>query len=202
MATVYLVRNNENNKVYYGSTKRDLSTRFREHKSRANTGSKEYALYDEMRRVGVDKFYIVPILINVDTSDVEEAERTAIRSHNNKHELLNMFEGAIKSDKDKLVELYREGWTIKELSIRFKMCKKTVSKFIKENGATVRNWNEEQKAALEIEEVRRLYFDEGLPSAAIGKLFNTSNVTIIKFLKRHGYKPRPSCYKPQRPPIQ
>jgi group I intron endonuclease len=56
---VYVIRNTVNDKVYVGSTTQPLSKRMAQHRSNMNaTKNYNIKIYQKMREVGVDKFYI------------------------------------------------------------------------------------------------------------------------------------------------
>ncbi len=48
-----------------------------------------------------------------------------------------------------------------------------------------------------IEEVRRLYFDEVMSSAEVAEIFGVRQPTIIKWLHKWGFKPRPTVKRNQ-----
>lgn len=56
---VYVVRNEDNDKVYVGSTTQTLSKRMAEHRRGINkTDRQHFKIYIAMKDIGVDKFYI------------------------------------------------------------------------------------------------------------------------------------------------
>ncbi len=57
-ARVYKLCNSIDDEVYIGSTKQKLGQRFSEHKSRAKKGKKNMLIYNHMRELGIEKFYI------------------------------------------------------------------------------------------------------------------------------------------------
>ncbi len=58
LCKVYKLCNSNDDEIYIGSTKQKLGQRFSEHKSRAKKGKKNMLIYDHMRKLGIDKFYI------------------------------------------------------------------------------------------------------------------------------------------------
>ena len=57
MGFIYKITNKINNKVYIGQTCRDLQTRWREHKSKANCEYNNH-LYNAMTKYGAENFII------------------------------------------------------------------------------------------------------------------------------------------------
>ena len=56
-AKLYTIRNTVNDKLYIGSTVRTLAQRMTQHRSAAKNNY-VYPLYEAMRSIGIDKFYI------------------------------------------------------------------------------------------------------------------------------------------------
>lgn len=190
MGTIYIIKNTENSKVYYGSTTRPLHIRFKEHKSRANTKSKSYLLYKEMQSIGVDKFSIHALKENVDTQQLFKEEYNAIKSHVPCRDLLNTFKGLTYSDCYEICMLYDQGLTIKQIAEHYKSCKKTISAILKSGGVEIRDWNGEQRSTLTLESVKSLYYDQIKSTTEIGQMYGVSAVTVNKFMKKHGLELR------------
>jgi len=56
---IYVIKNTVDDKVYIGSTCKDIGRRWKKHVSNHNTKDKRhYKLYTHMRELGKDKFYI------------------------------------------------------------------------------------------------------------------------------------------------
>ena len=182
MATVYIITNTENEKVYIGSTTQSLATRFREHKSRANKGVKRYLVYDEMRRIGFDKFSISPLIENVSKEDLLKAEIEAIKSYEPKENLLNTNYGLSFSDIDYIVKAYLSGKKVKEIAKERGHCSKSVSRVLKEQGVELLDWNEYQKIKITDEDLKRMYVEEFMTTTEIAAVYNTSPQTIRKHL--------------------
>jgi hypothetical protein len=70
MYTVYKITNAENDRVYVGHTGQPLDARWSCHKSYAKYGYGRSELYEEMRRIGIERFKIEPIAI---AENVKEA---------------------------------------------------------------------------------------------------------------------------------
>lgn len=186
MGTVYIITNTENLKVYIGSTTQGLNVRFREHKSRANKGVKRYLLYEEMRRIGIDKFEIKPLIENVHKDNLLRTELEAIKAYEPKENLLNTHYGISFSDIEYIVNAYKSGEKIKEIARKRGHCAKSVSNILKENGVEILDWNDYQKVKIDSEELKRLYVEEFKTTPEIAKMYNTSPQTIRKHLIKAG----------------
>jgi group I intron endonuclease len=82
---VYVIRNTENDKVYVGSTTQPLSKRMASHRSDMyNPKTQHYKIYQSMREIGVEKFYIELLeLYPCNTQEeLNKREGEFIRQHN------------------------------------------------------------------------------------------------------------------------
>lgn len=192
MPTVYIIKNTETDKVYIGSTTQPLSKRMVEHRSRARRGSKAYAIYDEMRRVGIDKFSIYPLVENVPEEELHRTELEAIKSFPYKERLLNTKLGISYSDIAYIVKEYEAGTPIKKIAKDRGHCSKSVSAILKEEGVEIRDWNEEERIKIDDDELKRLYVDERMTTPEIAEIYHTSHQTILKRLKKLGVETRPA----------
>ena len=71
-AKVYCIKNYINNEIYVGSTCQPLSKRMAKHRSSMNAeAKKDRKLYQEMRKIGVEHFYI-ELLEEVKCNNIEQ----------------------------------------------------------------------------------------------------------------------------------
>lgn len=191
LATVYIITNSENDKVYIGSTTQPLHRRMNEHRSRAKQG-RGYDLYEEMRKVGIDKFEIAPLfeIPNATQEEIHRAELDTIKSYPDKARLLNTALGISYLDIDFIIEEYKSGKAIKKIAKERGHCSKSVSAVLKEYGVEIKDWNEIEKIKIDDEELRRMYVDEMMTTPEIAKVYDTSHQTILKRLKKLGIQPR------------
>ena len=70
---IYKILNTIDDEIYVGSTMEKLSTRMKQHRSCTKHGS-NYKIYQHMRDIGVDKFYI-KLIENCPCSSIEELLR-------------------------------------------------------------------------------------------------------------------------------
>lgn len=77
---LYEIRNKINNAVYVGITRSHISSRWRAHKSASKRGVKSI-LYDAMRSLGFENFYITVVSEFDNEGDLLQAERDLIKFH-------------------------------------------------------------------------------------------------------------------------
>jgi len=186
-----MIRNSENDKVYIGSTTQKLNKRLNEHRSRAANG-KRYLLYDEMRKIGTDKFTIEPILEipGATQEEIHRAELDAIKGYPDKSNLLNTSLGISYKDIEYIVQEYQSGKAIKKIAKERGHCSKSVSSVLKREGIEIKDWNEIEKIPILDEDLKRLYVDEMKTTPEIAEMYGTSHQTILKRLRKIGIQPR------------
>ena len=191
MATVYIIRNSENEKVYIGSTLQPLRVRMNQHRSRAMKGRK-YEIYDEMRRIGLDKFRIEPLveIPGATSEEIHRAELDHIKSYPDKSNLLNRKLGVSYMDIECIVEEYKAGKAIKKIAKERGHCSKSVAAILRSEGVEIRDWNEIEKVKIDDEDLRRMYVDEMMTTSEIAEVYNTSPQTIRKRLIKNDVKLR------------
>lgn len=90
---LYEIRNTVNTAVYVGITRNKLSVRWSAHKCSVNRGCRS-ALYDAVRSLGVDNFYIVEVCSFTNEGDMLEAEKALIKYHRNSdYKCYNILDG-------------------------------------------------------------------------------------------------------------
>jgi hypothetical protein len=193
MSTVYILKNTVNEKVYIGATTRDLKTRLREHKSRARKGVRRYELYEEMRNIGIDNFFIEPLCENVPDGELSRVELEYINNHDDVNNLLNTVLGFSYSLIQQIITDYKNGRTLQEISLDHGKCKKQLSQILKLSGIPIRDWNGEQRANVSFEELHKMYCADLMTTYQIADVIGVSAVTIGKHLRKHGIPLRPSA---------
>ena len=136
-----------------------------------------------MRNIGINNFYI-ELLEIVDNTILFEKEREYISLYD-KSKLLNTQFGFTYSHIEEIISMYKHGLTIKEIASTFSHCKKTISKLLKENNISIRDWNNEQRIFINKEDLYNLYVNKFLTTYEIANMYNTSKVTIGKYLVRY-----------------
>lgn len=184
MATVYIIKNTRDDRVYIGSTRQPLHRRLNEHRSRARKGNKRYFLYEVMREIGVENFYISSLREDVEESELLTVEQECIKTYPDKDKLLNTKYGISYTDIEYIIEAYSRGMKIKQIAATRHHDAKNVSRILKENGVAVLDWNEHQRIKITDDELYRLYVLEMNTTVEIAQMYNTSALTINKHLKK------------------
>ena len=118
MGFIYKIINKINSKVYIGQTCRDLQTRWREHKSKANCEHNNH-LYNAMTKYGVENF-VIELIEEVQTDFLDEKEIywIAFYDSNNPKKGYNLTiggQGKKNYRTDKIRELWDCGKSIGEI---------------------------------------------------------------------------------------
>jgi group I intron endonuclease len=90
---LYEIRNTVNNSVYVGITRSSVAARWRCHKSAAKRGVKSI-LYDAIRSIGFDNFYIVCVCELPNEESLLSSEKELIALHRKSdHKCYNILDG-------------------------------------------------------------------------------------------------------------
>lgn len=138
MPYIYKITNNVNNKIYIGKTIRSLKVRFKEHLKDSNT--EDNKLYRAMRKYGKENFSIEEIE-EVTKEILSEREKFWIKKYNSYYNGYNSTfggDGESSTDEEKIIELYRLGKTMKEISKITSHTQKTISSVLKRNFESIR----------------------------------------------------------------
>ena len=164
LGKIYLISNDINSKLYVGQTIQTLSKRFNGHCCYSKTDrSNNMYIKRAIHKYGRDKFHIKLL----EECPIEKFKQyiiefrplaTEVASHfgiskcsvynlinrlNDPKLILNSYnprKGKTIEDinKDELLALYNDGWSIRDLVKKFHIVKPKISKFLKENGIKIR----------------------------------------------------------------
>jgi group I intron endonuclease len=115
---IYVIRNHCNSMVYVGHTTQPLSKRFNKHKNSMNSKTNNQLIIQEMKKLGVENFYIELVENYPCTSEEELTAREGfyIRefdSYKNGYNMLinnRKYEEWYKENKDKVAQKNTEYW--------------------------------------------------------------------------------------------
>lgn len=135
MFFIYKITNKINGKIYIGKTCRDIQTRWREHKSRANQKEKFY-LHNAIHKYGPENFSIEEIDKTENIEEINILEQKWINYYNstdkNKgYNLTNGGDGIQKYNWDEFRKLWDEGYSVKEISKIYNCYRGTVGDALK-----------------------------------------------------------------------
>lgn len=191
MHYVYLIKNCINEKVYVGVTD-NPKQRFRDHKCNALTRNKKSKLYEAIRNIGWENFYL-EIIEEIHGCNYEEIETEYIKKYdsvengyNTKYrtsEITKVREFNIET----IIEMYQQGITQKVIADTFLTDKKHISRILKDNNIPIRNWNKEQSNS----KISRKFLLEELKTkkvSQIAKELNLSTTAIRNWIKKFNIK--------------
>ena len=92
-----------------------------------------------------------------------------------------------RSKVERLVELYEGGMSAKDAGKEVGIARPTALKYLRQEGVEIRSSSVE----VDVEEIKRLYLEERLPTRAIGERIGVSGTTVMKYLKAAGVQMRP-----------
>lgn len=134
MGIIYKITNTINNKEYIGQTTRNISERWREHKSKSNPSDGTY-LHNAIAKYGHENFTIEEIDNCADSLlNDKEVEWIIIANtyYPNGYNLTSGGEGNPKVDHNKILQLWDEGLCLREIASILNVNILTVGKHLKE----------------------------------------------------------------------
>lgn len=140
MGFIYKITNKINNKAYIGQTTRDIQTRWAEHIRCAFYPNLDYTsyLYNAIRKYGTDAFSI-ELIEECSDSILDEREQYWIKEFDSceiGYNITRGGQGAIRCNKEDIVELWERGYAVKEIATMLNYSKQAVAKHLKYNGIT------------------------------------------------------------------
>lgn len=191
---IYIIRNDVNDKVYIGQTKRSIEKRFQEH-TRPSSAKKSLVLDKAIQKYGADKFHVELIQDGFRTKDeLDAAEISYIQSYNSRVPYgYNITAGGMGHDvflPDKTIVLdYFSGLSIRAVAKKHGCSHATVRRHVLASGRRLRENNNECSAhASSIKEdvLRDLFEVQGLTDEEISKRLGFSTRWIRKKRKQFG----------------
>lgn len=133
MAYIYCITNLINGKQYVGKTTQSVNKRFKEHCSDCKKERCEKRpLYNAMNKYGIENFKVEK-LIQCDPEELDTYEKLFIDkldTYKNGYNATKGGDGSILFDYQKIITLYKEGKSMKEVASIIQCCIDTVSKVI------------------------------------------------------------------------
>lgn len=131
MGSIYIIKNNINNKVYIGQTIQALNIRLQNHKMASRIEDTKF--YRAMRKYGEDNFFI-ELLETVSNDKLDERERYWIKEYDSYYNGYNSTlggNGTPRIDYNLIIQEWKQGKSVKQISDTLKLDRTTVSRILK-----------------------------------------------------------------------
>lgn len=193
MSNIYIIKNKINNKVYIGLTTRCIQIRFKEHLKLLKSNENQI-IHKAIKKHGKENFY-VELLEECDKNILDEKEKFYIKKYNSIQNGYNVTLGGrgytpvpttIKpSIVNEIINLYKEGQSLRNLETIYKINKSKISLLLKNNNITIRNKNNRiLNNKINIDELKVLLINnKSYKDIAIH--FNVSRNAISKAVSRN-----------------
>lgn len=182
---IYLITNSINDKVYVGQTIQSVSKRFSSHKSSAKAGQAG-ALYNAMRKHGVENFQVEILEDNIKASALDCAEIEYIKKYNSfKKGYNNTIGGEGTSFYDFTDEerldiglMYEEKNTMTPICKKYNVSRSVIYNVLEELKVLVNNKIHNQEEII-------LYFIDTLSFEGTINKFGISKASLIYYLQKN-----------------
>lgn len=144
MGYIYCIVNLINSKRYIGKTTNNIQQRFKEHcKDSRTERCEKRPLYDAMNKYGIENFKIEEIEYVEDDSKLSEREIYWIHELqtfvNNGYNATKGGDGELLYDHNEILELYKLGYSTRQVSIKLKCDISLVRRVLKAHGIQPRS---------------------------------------------------------------
>lgn len=132
MASIYIIKNTINNKVYIGQTTQPINIRFTNHKMASRV--EDTKLYRAIRKYGEDKFYIELLEGNVSIEELNKREQYWIQFFNSYYNGYNSTlggDGARYLDYELIYNYWLQGYNLTDISKICAIGRDTVSRILR-----------------------------------------------------------------------
>ena len=133
MAYIYCITNQINGKQYVGKTTESITKRFKEHcRDSKKERCEKRPLYDAMNKYGIQNF-IAEEIMQCEPDELDSYERLFIEKLDTYHNGYNATrggDGIILFDYTEIIDLYKQGKTMREVAALLNCCVDTVSKVV------------------------------------------------------------------------
>lgn len=186
---IYIIRNKINNKVYIGQTTTNLKTRFNQHCKKSTLKNRNYKLYNAIKKYGRDNFYIGVIEDNIKIEELDQKEIYYIEKFNSYYKGYNSTKGGDgrtinkKYDETKIVELYKQGCSSKEIGNMYNVSYATISRILKRLKVKTRHdGNKYEK--FDVDCFVKMWRDKNTKIKDMAKFYGVNEKTIRRHAKR------------------
>lgn len=147
LGIIYIITNDLNSKVYIGQTKRTLEERWREHRrKKCSFGEYSMLIKRAIFKYGEQHFKIRE-LEKCNVENLNDREIYYISLYNSYNSGYNLTKGGQESTKSlkllskesEIVELYKEGFSLRELAKEYSVDKATIKHILEINNISLRN---------------------------------------------------------------
>lgn len=196
--TIYIVKNNINDKVYIGQTIQQVKKRWHQHLKDARKGKTNMLIHRAMNKYGIEHFHYEVLEENISIDDINEKELYYIKEYDSINKGYNMCPGGQKwrrkpinenVDIDEVINLYNQGLSTREISSIVDANDKYILNLLHRNNIEVRD----KKCSLpdktvvidDKENKLREFREQGLSKYEIARRFNVNEKSVRRWLKQY-----------------
>lgn len=190
--SIYIIKNKCNDKVYIGQTIQDVEERFKQHLRPSIMKQRgTYKIYNAMNKYGKENFYHETLEVEVTQDLLDEREIYYIDLFDSYKNGYNSTYGGNSrrinkiEDVDKLIEMFKKGYTYEEMGDYFGVHKETTKRILRPLGFTRSN---DPKISKE-----DLLKHKDLYNYEIAEIFNVDGRTVSRSFKRFGISRGRGC---------
>lgn len=192
--SIYIIKNNINDKVYIGQTTNTIEERFKNHIKKSTIKSRKYKLYNAFKKYGIENFFIEPLETNIPIENLNNKEIFYIEKYDSFDNGYNSTKGGDgrtinkQYDESKILELYKNGLSSSKISEIYNVSGITILRVLKKHNVKIReNGNKYQQ--FNNKEFKKQWFG----NYSLGEMstyFKCDKATIKRYAKRLNLPPK------------
>lgn len=186
---IYIIKNKVNKKVYIGQTTNDVQTRFKQHCKNSTLKTRNYKLYNAIKKYGKSNFYVEILEKNIDIKELDKKEIYYIEKHNSYKQGYNSTKGGDgrtinkKYDEEKIVLLYQQGKSLTEIANLYLVSYATISRVLKKLDIPTRHDGNKYEQ-IDKNEFSELWKNKDFTIQKMALKYNVNEKTIRRLAKR------------------
>ena len=180
-ASIYIIRNTINDKVYIGQTTMTVRERFTCHMKPSNTKKKtSYKIYNAINKYGSDKFYVETLENNIDLSKINDVEISYIDKFDSYYNGYNSTKGgdgriiSVIEDEDRVLNMAKGGMNSLSIAKELNVHKGTVLRTLNRLG--FKYYNNITKESID------KLLSKGNNNSQIANILGVDKATVTRFL--------------------
>lgn len=194
--SIYLIKNEVNNKMYIGQTIQPVEKRFKQHLKLLETNEKQ-AISKAIKSIGKDKFSYEVLDTGIENYEtLNKLEEFYIKQYNTLSPFgYNLCPGGqkwrrvsvfTKDDENKIISMYEKGMSTRGIGELYSVSPSTISGVLRRNNIKIRAKNHklpDRTSKLTLEIMEELYVQKGMKMKDIAEELNV-NVRTVNRAKR------------------
>ena len=186
---IFVIKNNINEKVYIGQTTSDIKTRFNQHLKNSTLKSRNYKIYNAIKKYGKSNFSIEVLEENININELNDKEIYYIQKYDSFNNGYNSTKGGDGRtinkhyDEETIIYLYTSGKSLGYIAKLYSLSSATVSRALVRLGIKTRHDGNKYESFND-EIFTKFWKNPNITIKQMAKNYNVNEKTIRRHAKR------------------